>query len=846
MTDIIYGLNVSRNLSEIVDPVKSFSNIGMSVRDIDVFRSLPSEGLTRTDFRLLSSLDTDIKRELTSLAENLQNAKKVVSDGILNTDVIPFDLIISDNILAASSIKYNYYSFRDQTIKVIDVSTSKTSVFSKIEQGPTGVPASFYGSNLNIIPNPVTQQSDIIVSQLNFEEIRPRVYNSEIPTHTITLNINGSPKQFYAIKNVPFSFRLSVSDFNLLYDVDSIPSNPAILPSLELVTLDSSENEVSKIVYADMPKRLSINAFDFTTRERRMDFFWPPSLVTELDLGRIGLISFPEIRFDALERLSIDRNDRLSNIPDFRGLNLAPNLQFINLEFLPNLKRGGSANQILNKLPLSLITLNVSNTFSGTEENIDLSDYTNLRTLQMTSNVSGIYSERTPKVSGAIINYYVTKNSFNYLDSSVCEAPNLENLSIETLYSSTRPTSRYGISGQINDLDEISPITIASENITRIVTERNSHNMINVSGKETLEYYSYFVCLQDPSINDGFLGNTLEESSIEGIFTGCTNLKTIKLESVSCTGSITNAFSGLTSLSYLSIKNTSVNGYIGANTFATCPNLNTLLISPPTILANSPLANFPNFRLGYDPVSEEEVDFFHPDCFSQNSLLQNIEIRDTFITSTNTISSATIIGDFPSLRASSQSLESLFLTYCKRITSMFQSNNGFSGFSNLLVISVVESDLSQDVFPEMSNPTLSRLSIRFTNLPGEIPDLILPSLGTFVIENNPFITGPIPNVFSFSIGEFNVSGNDFTSYKKGTISSYVSLRVFDASSNNLNLSDAISILEDCIENYNQNERSGVVIDISNNNFTLNDILAVESAEISLSFLSTIGWTVRIQ
>jgi len=94
----------------------------------------------------------------------------------------------------------------------------------------------------------------------------------------------------------------------------------------------------------------------------------------------------------------------------------------------------------------------------------------------------------------------------------------------------------------------------------------------------------------------------------------------------------------------------------------------------------------------------------------------------------------------------------------------------------------------------------------------------LPKLKTINLGNNGTLTGSLPNLDeSPLIQTLAFSNCSLTSYTSGSIVNASKLRSLDLSNNNLNQSSVDTLLDDCILNYNNAPRSGVVINLSGTN-----------------------------
>jgi hypothetical protein len=126
------GLNVSFSLNDIADNREALRNIGLDIRDLDIIRGIQAEGINSQELQLLSGLDLDQEKELYSLfyaSERIENLSQNISDIQVPLN---FNQRIDDQV-RAGSIKYKFLDYSDNSIRSADISTSRVSSWSSLD-----------------------------------------------------------------------------------------------------------------------------------------------------------------------------------------------------------------------------------------------------------------------------------------------------------------------------------------------------------------------------------------------------------------------------------------------------------------------------------------------------------------------------------------------------------------------------------------------------------------------------------------------------------------------------------------------------------------------------------------
>src|SRR6056297_2625021 len=106
--EIKFGLNVNRNLADVVDNREALANLGVDINDLDVIRGAAGElGITADDIRSLSGLNVNLQKYLVKLYQDTQQYTGIIDDTAGTTETLKGNLTVNGS-LGASSIKYLY------------------------------------------------------------------------------------------------------------------------------------------------------------------------------------------------------------------------------------------------------------------------------------------------------------------------------------------------------------------------------------------------------------------------------------------------------------------------------------------------------------------------------------------------------------------------------------------------------------------------------------------------------------------------------------------------------------------------------------------------------------------
>ncbi len=563
---IYTGLNVSLHLNDVNNSSESLRNLGMNRKDFDHIRGLSNVLETRNQLHLLGNLDVDQQKQ-TYLMYRSAVSMGAELDNIDDTNKpLPYDIRIN-NQLRAGAIKYKYLD-GSNTLKGADISTSRVSSWSQIGDGPI-----FYGADVNINPYDGSDAStgDPSKSILKLKDIvfkgefSPKRFAAEVPTHTVTVNVNGVDRELYAMRNIPMRFEGNFSSAKVTYSIDNASVAPTVLfvdpqnfdPPLEVAVTGptSTVNHTAEVT-------------NIKGGDKFIDIYYRPDGLKKLTLPAMQMFNFPAIELRNLNSISV-ANNKLENMPDWfaiSGGNLNGHTQAltsITISGNPLYKSSDVANTQLQKLPRSVQTLNMHGCFSDSTP-IDISQLkqgggsttlvdSNLKNFRFSGwnnnkRVDMKDTGTTPKVNiSTILNYQVRYHPYTRLSYSAAGAPNLNSLDLYAMDINSAEQSNGSTT---------STITIASSGIKTINMDFNAVDVIDVSGKQELTSYTH-------RHNGGSANN-----NIETLFTGCVALSSLDFESSSVTGNLDSIFTGLPELSLLDLRSTRLTGKMTASAFA--------------------------------------------------------------------------------------------------------------------------------------------------------------------------------------------------------------------------------------------------------------------------------------
>lgn len=355
--EIKFGLNVNRNLADIVNKGEGLANIGINVADLDVIRDAAGTlSITANDVRAVGGLNVEIETYITKLYNDTQQYAAIIDQTAGTTETLKGNLTMN-GLLGASAIKYKYIDPDNITLKVADISTSRVSSWSSTDNPATDLSPIFYGGQIEV---------DGVVDTPNLEFLEPaetvRFRKSEVPTHLVEATFNGQTVYLYAMKGIPLVFNGFFRDL----------TSRLVLTGNNFVSWRITNETASYLTreYEDVGNGSTVSELRFRdTRAapRQIQIFVNPNVIQTLPLNGAGIEDLPSATLEALTRFEINRNI-IKNFPDFKQF--CPVVTYLDVRennFTlgedPDLRKFN--NNVLSRIPTTVRNLYMGNTFNG-------------------------------------------------------------------------------------------------------------------------------------------------------------------------------------------------------------------------------------------------------------------------------------------------------------------------------------------------------------------------------------------------------------------------------------------------------------------------------------------------
>jgi Leucine-rich repeat (LRR) protein len=814
---IFRGLNTQLYLADIDDKDTALESLGLSIDDFNVIRGLDAGGVTSLELRMISGLDLDQKKELYAISRTSATIGNLLRDMKDIQVPLEFNMRINDQ-LRAGAIKYNYLDWTNPTTtKSADISTSRVSSWSSTDSPATSTSDIFYGGEVEVLGNNVEASS--------IHTLTPPIlarYPAEIPTHTITIDINGSAKEVHAMKGIPLTYEGYFRNANLRGRVDQIGSIP---PTWVVRNQDDSrwyetytpndENNPraggSSIVGANSWYYFR----DSRAHPRTLEFYYNPNNILELDLHSLNLNSLPNVSLPNLTHYYLYFND-FYEVPNFASI--APSLTYIHMQGNNLSRTGVDANVQLDRFSTSLETLIMHGCFSDSTQ-IDLRKYTNLRYMGLNSYYSRYGRRRmtggtiTPHVNpSSIETYTVTYQPYSRLSSTVCDSTNIVNVYIDA----------NDITGARTPAGVDSDVYTSSPRLSQWTAYSNNHAILKCNGASINSITYYAQTYSSP----GGIVNDATGRSVAGKFTGCSKLSNINLYGTSATGDINVDFNNIPSLDRLEVRWGWMGGSFTDTSFTGSENLRVLLMAG----SRHSGSNFFGALLdGNGQVIE------------RGKALRKLENLQYFYFYSNRSAQ----GELPDFSKN------------KKLRVLYMPNLGLSGFipnfgsNDILYYIRLSGNYYTGSVPSFNGNQYYYLFFENNQLTGNIPLQQGANIRQFMVHYNQ-LTGNVPSFeFCPRLQYAYFYNNQLSGWSTETMNRNTWLRRLDISNNKLSIGAVRNIISDMLENYQNNPRSGVTVnmlgqtDFSGNPVTEAEVIADEATADNLQFLRTVGWTVLI-
>lgn len=369
---IYIGLNVSKGLADIENPVQALRNLGLERADFALISGLTQAGtdVNITDFHSSANLTVDQEKELYALQRSGDTTFAILSTFEDIRVPMNFNLNIDGSRLVGGSISFKYIDFAStETVngatvwksKGADISTSRISSWSPI--GPAGNEDShiMYGGRVEVIGDHLVFES--------LETTTPPVkkkFRAEVSTHVLKLKTTNSTgvvsyRNLIAMKGIPLTFRCNFLEASLTSNIIAggrTDSNGSVIPMTWQIT--NKEPEIGTDTRLswntgdgtdENPGSLGLGTYaspgvysftGTTSKERIVEFFYDPAYIESLGLPYTGLTEWTNVTLPSIKKINLEGND-INLMPEFRddadldltgvdgGAGLAPALIDINM-----------------------------------------------------------------------------------------------------------------------------------------------------------------------------------------------------------------------------------------------------------------------------------------------------------------------------------------------------------------------------------------------------------------------------------------------------------------------------------------------------------------------------------
>ena len=411
---IYYGLNVNKAMSDIDNNRVALGNLGLRIENLDLIKGL-SDVIDIEEFHTLAGLVDDQKRMIKQL-DDASKVTEILSSSIPKIDVDQvYNYSMSDRLLSGT-IKYNYIDFNgddgqgnpDWVTKGADISTSRVSSWSPF--GPEDNPDALITYNSDIL----VKGEFLGITQLGLtSKPEARRFDSEVPTNTIRLNINGQPVDVLAMRGIPFKLRMKVQQPNLSIKVTEPPlllesgnRVPITIVRQDINTGQEILGNNNNAVIEETPDitgntNIRGNLTENTEPvEEDYKIYYNPSNIESITAFSSGIENWPEIVMGGLKELKLSENN-MEKMPNFDKY--TPNLEVLDVSSNPlynmdnyqnenNLDSdgtifGGGLQNLMNRLPPTMLDMDFSLSLGGdrSAERLDLRKFRQMERFSLRS-----------------------------------------------------------------------------------------------------------------------------------------------------------------------------------------------------------------------------------------------------------------------------------------------------------------------------------------------------------------------------------------------------------------------------------------------------------------------------
>ncbi len=807
----LFGLNVLSSFADVENKNISLQNINLPPLDLEVILGSSDAGATRNDWISFSRLVDPLYKTLDRLFRDSNTFSGLLNERA-GTDGSLFGNLKINGSLSGNAIRYRYVDGTggSATIKIADISTSRTSAWSSAASPVLSTSPISYGARLGIRSGGALKFGTATGTGPRLQtSIVPQAkeFPSEFPTHKIQTSIGGQTVTLYAMKGIPVVFKGFFRKLNATIKLtDLISDTPASWKIIETgnanrySSFKNQGNTTSTIRY-----RSSVS------RERFIQFYYNPDKIREITITSANIRSLPAVKFQSATKIDLSYNG-LREFPILTTNNtpsgttgIAENLnilllrrnpfylsEFENERKLQNSTYDGSltfndgsvrTDTILDKIPSTLTQLYLEGTFYGSiTQNIFADRFPSLTVFHV-GRGGGAYfhpdsagNAALPNVASTVETYSVTRNDFRSIGSGNTSEGQYSINQLENLISLSL-SSNYYLGGVI---------TISSNN--NVIKDINISGTglqfpAGLAGKNSLVTFT--------ATYTRSLGKLIDkENSIDYRFDGCGALTSIRLYSASLSGSrfpiFTNPSLDTLDLRYTNIRGGGYNGntpddsyVIPKETFQFTPELRNIYIDSRSLLTSN----------------------IHPDALANITALSYFWYRSYGRTG----------GLLPSFGGNPN------LSVLRLFSNAFTGSlPNLAANQNIRYVEFNNNKFTNAIPTYRNLSKLTNLYLQDNQLTGIGKFENLPALRYLYVHNNQ-ISGQIPDFSECPrLYYLIMSDNNFTGYKTGSFKELYRIRYIDLSNNNLSAQALDQILQDLYDSWVSVNRGRVTVNLRGN------------------------------
>lgn len=790
-----YGLNVIKSLADLQNNDEALSNLGLVKNDLIKINGISGSGADRADLQALSNLTEYVQRSYVAHSREIEQQSFILGESADVEKTLRGNLEVV-GMLGGSAIKFKYYDSDTDSLAIADISTSRVSSWSSTVEFPTSTSPIQYGFDVEVIGSVTAENIEI------FSEVQDVIFpDSEEPTHKIETTINGETVYLYAMKNLPLIFEGEFRSLRAnceLIQVGNVSWRIFYVdnPQLSLKFPNQGSGGVSEIVVGDS-----------AVRRKNIEIYHNPNNYFSIEIPSAGIKTLPSAEILYLDQLNLSGN----NINNFPNINqFAPSLTRLNLsgnDFTlgDTLSLRFFTNSVLDLLPGSLAELSLGNCFKGEITANLVTKFTSLDILDLSSSSFLQFFGLIPALPTTLTEINLSGNIFEgEVPSSI-----KNNTLLEVLDISNNKITDYNFSLSSNNLKTVN------------ISQNQGLNIPNLSDSTTLEIFdANALPMQGATgiIEDPVITNALLDTSNNYKFKDCTGLKTLNFANSGVTGPIPK-FEGNTSLESFRALNSKISGgytldpansdyVINIDTFEDCANSLEVFSIRSSRLLDLPI--HPEAFLGLQNLITLEIISFNNGVSGELPLIYDLNNAATINLSSNRLTGTV----WPSINSPN-------LFYLDLSNNLLTGETPAYSLNNLQYLYLNNNGFTKFNAPRSNN--LINLFLQFNELTGVIPNLSDPAGAN--LEN---------------LVQMDLSNNNLNDYVSGSFANLSSLLRLDVSANDLPQASINAIINDLYINYENNNRSGVIVNLAGN--AQPGPVAVQQVD----YLRTIGrWSVTI-